>query len=1009
MKSDLESPDLPRFADLDAEYEILRELGRGGTAVVYLARERELGREVAIKVIRATYIEDEEAAARLVREARTVASLQHPNIVMLYGTRRLGDNSLALIMQYVPGRTLKSEVQARGPFPFDRVEQVLTDLGRALACAQRHRIVHRDIKPENVYLDEEAGIARLSDFGIARPWDTEQGLTLPGMAIGTPAYMSPEQIDGGELDGRSDLYSLGLVGYEMLTGRAPWAGESLFSMIYKQKHEALLPLEELRPAIPALLCRALEGTLRKNRDERWTDADEFLAALSGKLAAPERRTAIESDSASTAAASSQADSATIQYRRGDVPRPDCEPPTVKTAQSVPAAPPPDRLQRRSPGRERISYRRTAAEIVPYRESQAQPLAEAAQALALVEHVLADAELATRPRRRRAVLAATVPLLLLSTALILVVNRSGGEDALSVGITATARAQSAPVTGVEQKAAAAADARPVLAWPMYGNRQAGLAGDTLPEPLGLMVEDATGRPVVGVTIEFAITEGDGSVEPRTAVTDEAGVASTRWLLRQVGSHTVSATVADLSQTIAFSARALPRPPARITPVSPTELKGTLGAALGSPLVVRVADDRSDPVIGAQVRFTVRAGEGRISPATLVTGNDGTARVEWVLGQSGAQEAVAVLPDLPAARAVFRVTTRPGSLPIRRGVTVGGTHTCSLNVDGGADCWGGNDKGQLGDGSASRRNGPVSVVAPEPFSVLSAGVSHTCGVGVSGTVFCWGANGTGQLGDGTRVDRAQPVRLATEVPITSVFTGVSHSCGLDAGGRLFCWGQNTHGQLGDGTRTDRTAPVRAAGERIFRTVALGWAHTCGLTSDGAAFCWGRNPSGELGDGSTSDRTEPVPVSGGTRFAGIASGSGHTCGLTATGTVLCWGQNSYGQLGNNTTENSAVPVEVRPTDFFSAMALGSVHSCAITREGSARCWGRNTYGQLGDGTVENRLWPTPVAGGRRFNALQASGAHTCGTAGGATFCWGYNSEGQLGNGTRTNQTRPVAVNRQ
>src|SRR5690606_7622060 len=121
--------------------------------------------------------------------------------------------------------------------PFDMVERILIDIGRALAYAQRHRIVHRDIKPENVYLDEETGIARLSDFGIARPWDAESGLTLPGMAIGTPAYMAPEQIDGGVLDGRSDLYSLGLVGYEMLTGTPPWAGESLFSMIYKQRNE----------------------------------------------------------------------------------------------------------------------------------------------------------------------------------------------------------------------------------------------------------------------------------------------------------------------------------------------------------------------------------------------------------------------------------------------------------------------------------------------------------------------------------------------------------------------------------------------------------------------------------------------------------------------------------------------------------------------------------------------------------------------------------------------------
>src|SRR6185503_15897010 len=166
--------------------------------------------------------------------------------------------------------------------PFERIERVLTDVGRALVCAQRHRIVHRDVKPENVYIDNETGIARLSDFGIARPWDIDHGLTLPGMAIGTPAYMSPEQIEGDVLDGRSDLYSLGLVGYEMLTGRAPWTGESLFNMIYKQKNESLPPLDQLRPGIPRSLLRALDGALQKERGDRWKDADEFLEALTGR-------------------------------------------------------------------------------------------------------------------------------------------------------------------------------------------------------------------------------------------------------------------------------------------------------------------------------------------------------------------------------------------------------------------------------------------------------------------------------------------------------------------------------------------------------------------------------------------------------------------------------------------------------------------------------------------------------------------------------------------------------
>ena len=217
----------PALADLDAEYEIIGEIGRGGMAVVYLAREREGDRMVAIKVVRAKYVEDEHAVARFAREARTVAQLQHPSIVTIHAVKRLPDRSLALVMQYVPGRTLKMAVRQDGPFRVDRAERVLRDIGEALAYAHQRGIVHRDVKPENIFLDETSGRALLSDFGIARSMEADANLTLTGMAIGTPAYMSPEQVDGAEIDGRSDIYSLGLVAWEMLPGARPWEGEGL--------------------------------------------------------------------------------------------------------------------------------------------------------------------------------------------------------------------------------------------------------------------------------------------------------------------------------------------------------------------------------------------------------------------------------------------------------------------------------------------------------------------------------------------------------------------------------------------------------------------------------------------------------------------------------------------------------------------------------------------------------------------------------------------------------------
>ncbi|MGH7720485.1 MAG: protein kinase domain-containing protein, partial [Gemmatimonadaceae bacterium] len=281
---------LPARAELETDYEIVRELGRGGMGVVYLARERATGRDVAIKLVRARYLEDEETVRRFAREARTVSMLRHPGIIATENVLRLGDNDLALVMGYVPGRTLRELMRRSGPLSHEAAEHVLVGVAAALGYAHQQGIVHRDVKPENIFLAAENGQPLLSDFGIARPIETESAVTLTGVAIGTPTYMSPEQIDGTPIDGRSDLYSLGLVGWEMLTGCRPWDGESLYSVIYKQKHERLPELDRLRPGIPPHLLLAIQGAVEKDPEDRWTSAEELLDQLASRsgVRAPRR-------------------------------------------------------------------------------------------------------------------------------------------------------------------------------------------------------------------------------------------------------------------------------------------------------------------------------------------------------------------------------------------------------------------------------------------------------------------------------------------------------------------------------------------------------------------------------------------------------------------------------------------------------------------------------------------------------------------------------------------------
>jgi TonB family protein len=287
---------------LGAEYEILRELGRGGASVVYLGRDLVLGREVAIKVVRDTHTGDGEAIARFEREARTLASLQHPNIVMLYGAKPLPGGSLALVMQHGEWSTLKAVIREQGPLPIAAVNQVLNDLASALVYLHRHHVVHRDIKPENIFIEAESGRALISDFGIAKSGDSRTSVTLTGVVIGTPAYMSPEQIDGGELTGRSDLYSLGMVGYEMLTGVRPWDGESLFSVIYKQKTERLPSLRQVRPDTPEQLQRIIEKATEKRPEDRWSSAQEILYELGSTQGAPAPVAPVWAEAVATASA-----------------------------------------------------------------------------------------------------------------------------------------------------------------------------------------------------------------------------------------------------------------------------------------------------------------------------------------------------------------------------------------------------------------------------------------------------------------------------------------------------------------------------------------------------------------------------------------------------------------------------------------------------------------------------------------------------------------------------------
>ncbi|MBC7788816.1 MAG: protein kinase [Anaerolineae bacterium] len=276
----------PELRELAERYEFLEELGHGRTAIVYLARDRNSGRDVAIRVLNPRFSSGAEGLSRFVRVARTSPALQHPNIVQTLAVEELGGGSIAIVSEYVRGETLRSVMRASGRLTLYRATRIMREIAAALAHSHAHRSVHGDVRPENIFIEAQSGRAMLADFGIARALDGENQQTSADYSLVTPTYMSPEQVDGQPADDGSDVYALALVGWEMLTGRRPWGGEGLQSVLHKQKNEQLPSLGELRPDVPAFLLSAINGGLAKDARERWADAGEFLNRLTPAPVSP---------------------------------------------------------------------------------------------------------------------------------------------------------------------------------------------------------------------------------------------------------------------------------------------------------------------------------------------------------------------------------------------------------------------------------------------------------------------------------------------------------------------------------------------------------------------------------------------------------------------------------------------------------------------------------------------------------------------------------------------------
>jgi eukaryotic-like serine/threonine-protein kinase len=273
---------LERDTVIDGRYRVIRRLGSGGMADVYCAEDSQLGRRVALKVLHRRFAEDQQFVERFRREASSAAGLQHPNIVGIFD-RGEWDGTYYIAMEFVEGRTLKDIIRQKGPAPPEAAVDITLQVLRAARFAHKRGIVHRDIKPHNVLIDQD-GRVRVTDFGIARAGTSD--MTETGSIMGTAQYLSPEQAQGRPVDARSDLYSIGIVLYELLTGQVPFDAESPVTVALKQVNETPVPPRQLVPEIPPALEAIVLRALEKDPARRFADADEFIAALEAGRVAP---------------------------------------------------------------------------------------------------------------------------------------------------------------------------------------------------------------------------------------------------------------------------------------------------------------------------------------------------------------------------------------------------------------------------------------------------------------------------------------------------------------------------------------------------------------------------------------------------------------------------------------------------------------------------------------------------------------------------------------------------
>ena len=916
------------------EYEIVRELGRGGFAAVYLARDVALDRDVAIKVLTPQARPDDPdvqaEVERFRREARTVARLNHPHVIPVYAVRTT-DQLQYFVMKFIRGRALDGVLATTGKLPLALVQTILQQAGGALAYAHKHGVVHRDIKPANIMLDEE-GWAVVADFGIAKVARAEK-LTATGLIIGTAAYMSPEQWAGQDVTGLSDEYSLGVVAYELLTGRPPFAAESVTALLWAHLNEVPAPITDLRPDCPEEMDRIVRRMLEKEPAARFRSMEEVVAAIAA-LPVQEAPEATRTQLISLATVSRDSARAVAAASAGEDAASGATTPVMPSGKVA-----------------RLTVNPPAADLAAGASLRLQASVLNSTGRQLARRVLAWRSL---DERVATVDADGVVTARAAGGTSIVVNCEGAEASVLVTVTG----KSTGVVAQGRSHAARLIAGTLIA--LFGVTgvlwQQGLLADlgTISRDGALdSANDTGGQDALGTPVKNAVRDGAAQGDTSTKVFGPTGRTATP-----------GPDDSKLPEKAPFVQIANQDPTGR----DPRTAEGTVASA---PIPTA---SRPQPIGALTTAPVTASGNPATNPATIPAtrpanadsggpggapnaDDDARAANGAVEISAGASETCAASAD--GARVLCWGGAAPAGSVIRESyfnkLAVGGGHICGITPDGVAHCWGDNSQGQLGDGTKQSRTTPTPVKATVRFVDISVGAAHTCALGADGTAWCWGANKFGQLGDNSLNERNRPVQVRGREAFRSLSAGGSHTCGV-RGEKVYCWGDGFSGQIGNAMQESQREPFPVRTDVAFRSVVTGDRHTCALSSRGRAYCWGDNTSSQLGNDTRDDRNVPDSVATDLVFTRLAAGAKHSCGITSTRALACWGENSSGQLGDGTRQKRQLPTIVSRGSQWKQVSAGAAHTCGILRNDAVSCWGLNTRGQVGTGAT-GPIQPTPT----------------------------------------------------